>query len=107
MTPRRPELGGLRELQEFDRNRPRRRGGRVYGRGCEAPPGQGQGQPHQRQGEDAVTAMRALCSPRAPWGPVGSRGVALSGPLGRLPDPTSLGFCSFSLLPTPTPGCVR
>lgn len=103
---RRPELGCLRELQEFDRNRPRRRGGRVYGRGCEAPPGQGQGQPDQRQGEDAVTPVRALGSPRVPWRPVASRGilwrpvasrgVGLSGLPGRLPVLTSLGSFSFA-----------
>lgn len=71
MIARRPELGGLRELQEFDRNRRRRLGGRVYGRGREAPPGQGQGQPDQRQGEDAV----ARTSPRgAAVGPGGCQG---------------------------------
>lgn len=90
MTGRRPELGGLRELQEFDSNRRRRRGVRVYGRGREAPPGQGQGQPDQRQGEDAVAPTLALGSP---GGAVGSRAVGrLSGPLGRLPVLTSLGF---------------
>lgn len=98
MTFRRPELGGLRELQEFDRNRPRRRGGRVYGGGCEAPPGQGQGQPDQRQGEDAVAPLRALCKPRVPWSPVESRGFGLSGSLGCRPVLTSLGFLSFAHL---------
>lgn len=90
MTGRRPELDGLRELQEFDSNRRRRRGVRVYGRGREAPPGQGQGQPDQKQGEDAVAPTLALGFPR---GAVGSRAVGrLSGPLGRLPALTSLGF---------------
>lgn len=90
VTAGRPELGVLRELQEFDRNRRRRRGGRVYGRGREAPPGQGQVQPDQRQGEDAAALTRAPCSPR---GAVGFRAVGrLSGPLGRLPVLTSLGF---------------
>lgn len=92
MTGRRPELDGLRELQEFDSNRRRRRGVRVYGRGREAPPGQGQSQPDQKQGEDAVAPTLALGSPR---GAVGSRAVGrLSGPLGRLPVLTSLGFLS-------------
>lgn len=72
MTGRRPELGGLRELQEFDSNRRRRHGVRVSGRGGEAPPGQGQGQPDQRQGEDAVAPTLALGSPRGARGPVRS-----------------------------------